>query len=179
MKSRELLVEQVFGLHAGLVGGHDGELAGQHRRCGSTLPCATAICPLGQQLPQGQGLAVYQFMDHRCFAGGGITQRLQQTALQLGEDMPLLSIVTRLGNLATQGKPLLAPGTQAFGRGAVAFIARVKSFIGLPGFQATFDIALEHFSQVVVAVKLVFVGNASEGVNGVKSGHGSGSGRQT
>ena len=44
--------------------------------------------------------------------------------------------------------------------------------MGVPGFQARLDVALEDFGQVVVAVKLVFVGNASEGVNGVKHGHG-------
>ncbi len=57
-------------------------------------------------------------------------------------------------------------------RGAVGFIAGVLGFSALPGFEAGLDVALEDFSQVVVAVELVFVGDASEGLNGVEYGHG-------
>ena len=39
-----------------------------------------------------------------------------------------------------------------------------------PGVEPGFDVALEDFGQVVVAVELVFVGDASEGLNGVEDG---------
>jgi hypothetical protein len=43
---------------------------------------------------------------------------------------------------------------------------------GIPCGQTGLDVALEDFSQIVVAVELVFVGDASEGLNGVEYGHG-------
>ena len=107
---------------------------------------------------------------------------MQQASLQLGEDLPLFSVVTGAFYLVAKGKPLLAPGAQAFGGRSLALSTGVQGFMGVPGFQAGLDIALEDFSQVVVAVKLVFVGNASEGVNGVSKGgggRGSGCGWQT
>ena len=55
------------------------------------------------------------------------------------------------------------------------FVTGVLRFVRIPCLQAAFDVAFENFSQVVVAVKLVFIGNASEGVNGIGYGHGSGS----
>ena len=106
MQGGQLMVKQVFGLHAGLVSGDDGELAGQHGRCDVLICLAT----FGQQLPQGQGLTRNQFMDDGPLTGGGIAQRLQQAGLQLGEEMPFFSVVTRFCNLTTQGKPLLVPG---------------------------------------------------------------------
>jgi hypothetical protein len=81
--------------------------------------------------------------------------------------LPLFGIVTGFGDLAAQGKPFLTPGAQAFGGGALTLGAGVQGFVGIPCFQAGLDVALEDFGQVVVAVKLVFVGNASEGLDGV------------
>jgi hypothetical protein len=74
--------------------------------------------------------------------------------------LPLFGIVTGFANLAAQGKPLLSPGTYALGGRAFSLGTRVQGFMCVPGFQTGLDVALEDFGQVVVAVKLVFIGNA-------------------
>ena len=88
--------------------------------------------------------------------------------MQLGEELPLFGIVAGTVDLAAQGKPLLRPGGQALGRGAVGIDTGVVSFVHVPNIEPGLDVALEDFGQVVVGVKLVFVSNASEGVNGVE-----------
>jgi hypothetical protein len=76
-------------------------------------------------------------------------------------------------NLTMQGKPFLRPGLQAFVGCAKGIVTGVFGFGGFPGVELGFDVAFEDFGQVVVAVKLVFVGNASEGLDGVEYGHSS------
>ena len=161
MEGGELVVEQVFVFAAGLVGGDDGQA-------------------LALQVPHGQRQAGGQFVQREGARRWRVAQRLQQAGLNLHEGLPALVLVFAAVHLATQGKPALGPGLQALWRGAVLFvvwgIAGVLGFLRVPGFQAVFDVAFEHFSQVVVAVELVFVGDASEGLNGFEYGHGSGSG---
>jgi hypothetical protein len=60
---------------------------------------------------------------------------------------------------------------QALVWGAINLLTGVLCFHSFPSFQLGFDIAFENFSQIVVAIKLVFVGNTSEGLDGVKNRH--------
>jgi hypothetical protein len=52
-------------------------------------------------------------------------------------------------------------------RGAVGIVAGVFNLFGFPSVEFGFDVAFEDFGQIVVAVKLVFVSNASESLDGV------------
>jgi hypothetical protein len=108
-----------------------------------------------------------------------VAQGLQQAGLELGEEAPALGGVAGPLHLAAQGEPLLRPGLQAFVGSAVAvasglicLVGLSRCFGGLPGVEPGLDVALEDFGQVVVAVELVFVGDAGEGLNGVQYGHG-------
>jgi len=44
-------------------------------------------------------------------------------------------------------------------------------FAGLPAFDEGADVALEYLGQVVVAIKLVFIGNAGKTLDGLGDGH--------
>jgi hypothetical protein len=153
----ELVVEQVFLLGAGLVSGNDHQA-----RC----------LQVRAMKPQGHGHARHQLMRLGQLARCGVAQRLQQARLQLGEELPALGVTGAARHLASQAEPALGPGLQALVRCAPGLFARVLCFSGLPGLQARLDVALEDFGQVVVAVELVFVGDASEGVDGFEDGHG-------
>jgi hypothetical protein len=52
--------------------------------------------------------------------------------------------------------------------GTKVLVTGVFGFGGFPHVELGFDIAFENFGQLVVAVKLVFVGNASEGLDCVE-----------
>ena len=157
MEGGELVVEQVFVFAVGLVGGDDGKA-------------------LALQVPHGQRQAGGQFVQREGARRWRVAQGLQQPGLYLHEGLPALVLVFAALHLAAQGKPALGPSLQAFLWRALGVFAGVLGFLCVPGFQAVFDVAFEHFSQVVVAVELVFVGDASEGLNGFEYGHGSGSG---
>jgi hypothetical protein len=96
---------------------------------------------------------------------------LQQTRLDVVEKLPAFSVVRRPMDLATQAKPALCPSRQAFGRSPLSLLSGMGDLVCIPSVEAGFDIALEYLSQIVVAVKLVFVGNASESLNSFKYGH--------
>ena len=55
--------------------------------------------------------------------------------------------------------------------GAKGIVTGVFGLCGFPRVELGFDVAFEDLGQVVVAVQLVFVGNASEGLDGVEDGH--------
>lgn len=145
MQRGELVVEQVFVLGAGLVGGDDGELRGLQRGGDSALPCAA----FGQR----QRLTGHQFMQGGRLAGRRVAERLQQAGCIWAEQLPLFCIVTGLADLAAQRKPLLGAGAQALVGRAVGFVTGVRGLIGLPRVEAGLDVALEDLGQVVVAVK--------------------------
>lgn len=157
----QLVVQQVVLLAAGLVGRDDGQPVGLARARG-----------MAQQLPHRQRQAGHQLLQGGAARRGLVAQRLQQAGLQLHEGVPALVGLLAAQHLAAQAKPALRPGLQALLRRAVGFVARVLRLAGVPGVQAGLDIALEHFSQVVVAVELVFVADASEGLYGFQYGHG-------
>ena len=163
------VVEQVFGFLPRLVGGHDGQLRGLHSQLGCS---GLAAGVFGQQAPQRQGLPCHQ-LDRvlRRFGREGVAQGVQQARLDLREQGEFFGVVFGTVDLAAQGKPFLRPGLQALGRCAKVFVTGVFSLRGFPGVELGFDVAFEDFGQVVVAVKLVFVGNASEGLDGVEDGH--------
>ena len=150
------MVEQVFVFRAGLVGGDDGELR-------------------QLQVPERERLAGGEFVHGGQLGRSGVAEGLQQASLKLAEEAPALGGLTRALHLAAQGKPLLRPGLQALVGGTVAVIAGfvgLAGFSSFPGIEPGLDVALEDLGQVVVAVKLVFVGDAGEGLNGVEYGHG-------
>lgn len=160
VQAGQLVVQQVFVFRAGLVGRY------HHQP--------------GQRQPERNGQTGGEFGRSGQQRRGGITQGQQQAGLDAGEHLPALSIVLGTLNLATQSKPLLGPALQALVGGAMGFVAGVSGFRGRPGgglggipaFQASLDVALEDFGEVMVAVELIFVGNASEGLDGFKNGHG-------
>ena len=145
------MVEQVIVFTAGLVGGDDGQA-------------------LALQVPQRHRQAGAEFMQRATARWRCIAQCLQQAGLHLHKAVPALVFIFAALHLAAQGKPALGPGLQALWRGAVLFVvwgvAGVLGFFCIPRGQAVFDVAFEDFGQVVVAVKLVFVGNASKGLDG-------------
>lgn len=68
------------------------------------------------------------------------------------------------------GKPAGAAGLELLERGFIG--SATLLFRSLPLLDQRFDVALEDFGQIVVAVELVFVGQASEGADGICDGHG-------
>ena len=158
----EPVVQQIFVFRAGLVGGEDGELR--------QLP-----------MPERQGLAGGQFVQLGLRVRRGIPKGQEQAALKLSEQAPALGRLAGALHLAAQGKPLLGKGLQLpvgrtarFARGRVfGNGGRESGLGGVPGIEPSLDVALEHFGEVVVAVELVFIGDAGEGLHGVeRAGHG-------
>ena len=175
MEGGELVVEQVLALGPRLVGRDEGQ----------------ALAP---PVPDRQRQPGDPLMQARRGGRRRVAQGLEQPGLQLGEGLPArLGLLPPLP-LAAQGEPALGPGLQALVRRALhcAFLPsprvgegpgergrlRRRTFapLGLlyrlPGLQALPDVALEDLRQVVMTVKLVFVGDASEGLHSVENGHG-------
>jgi hypothetical protein len=155
----------------GLLGKITGTVYGGQVKLSSTGVCSGLAAGLfGQQAPQRDGLPGHQL--YRALGGvwlDAVAQGLQQAGLQLGEEREFFSVVFGASDLAAKGKPFLCPGFQAFvGGGTKVLVTGVFGFGGFPHVELGFDIAFENFGQLVVAVKLVFVGNASEGLDCVE-----------
>jgi hypothetical protein len=91
----------------------------------------------------------------------GVAQGLQQACLQLNKELPTIRITTATLNLSAQAEPSLGPGLESLVRRSPVLVTRMLGFGCVPGGQAVFDIALEHLGEVVVAVELIFVGDAT------------------
>jgi uncharacterized membrane protein YtjA (UPF0391 family) len=123
-------------------------------------------------LPHRNGGTGHELVDGGLPRRCGVAQGLQQAGLELGEELPALCLAAGALNLPPQQEPALSPGLQPLVRGTVGIVARVLGFGGLPAVEAGLDVTLEDFCQVMVAVELVLVGDASESLNGVEDGHG-------
>jgi len=153
VEGQQLVVQQVFAFGSWLVGRDDGQA-------------------LALDLPDGYRRAGDELFGTQLFGRGGVTERLQQAGLHLDEGVPALVGFVRALDLAAQREPALGPGLQPLGRRAVGVIACVLSLGGVPSVQALLDVVLEDLSEVVVAVELVLVGDAGEGLDGFQDRHG-------
>src|SRR5208282_3774559 len=105
----------------------------------------------------------------RCQA---IAKRSQQATLKVRERREPLAWLTNLGEVSAKRKPTARPARKPLEWCPNSVVIPSRFLLALePGVDTSLNVTFKDLGKVMMAVELVLVGDASEGLNGIESSH--------